>query len=247
MRFASSFHSRHMRVAWALLQIAFPSTRQRGHCEHCKGTGMQKQEMDFLPPCSVPCESCRGARYNSRTLQVRYKGKNIAEVLQMSMEEAAEFFEGQARLSSPLRLLCETGLSYLTLGQASNTLSGGEAQRIKLVTELIKGRRAALSAIKKGREFPQDIYLIEEPTIGLHPKDVRMLIEVLKKLVEMGNTVLVIEHNMELICEADYVIDMGPEAGDAGGCIVAQGTVKQVAASKKSSTAPFMKDELHGL
>ncbi len=217
-----------------------------GHCEMCKGTGMQKQEMDFLPPCSVPCDSCRGARYNSRTLQVRYKGKTIAEVLAMSMEEAAEFFSSQPRLSDPLRLLCETGLSYLTLGQASNTLSGGEAQRIKLVAELIKGRRAALNAIKKGRALPQDLYIIEEPTIGLHPHDVRLLIGVLRRLVEMGNTVVVIEHNLELICEADYVIDMGPSAGEQGGTIVAQGTLRQLMALKKSDspTIPYIREEL---
>lgn len=215
-----------------------------GNCESCKGTGFRKQEMDFLPPCSVPCETCRGARYNSRTLQVRYKGKNIAEVLNMNMEEAAEFFAGQARLADPLRLLCDTGLSYLTLGQASNTLSGGEAQRIKLVSELIKGRRAALTAIRKGRALPQDLYIIEEPTIGLHPHDVRLLVQVLRRLVEMGNTVVVIEHNTELICEADYVIDIGPGAGEQGGCIVAQGTVRQVAKSKESITAPFIRAEL---
>ncbi len=215
-----------------------------GNCETCKGTGMEKQEMDFLPPCSVPCESCRGARYNSRTLQVRYKGKSIADVLAMSMEEAAEFFSAQARLAEPLRLLCETGLGYLSLGQASNTLSGGEAQRIKLVAELIKGRRAALNAIKKGKALPQDLYLIEEPTIGLHPHDVKLLIGVLRRLVDMGNTVVVIEHNLQLIAEADYIIDMGPEAGDAGGTIVAQGTVKQLARSKTSATAPFLRDEI---
>lgn len=214
-----------------------------GHCEACKGTGYQRQEMDFLPPCTVPCESCRGARYNSRTLQVRYKGKNIAEVLNMDMEEAAEFFASQPRLADPLRLLCDTGLGYLTLGQASNTLSGGEAQRIKLVSELIKGRRAALNAIRKGRALPQDLYLIEEPTIGLHPHDVRLLIQVLRRLVEMGNTVVVIEHNLELICEADYVIDVGPGAGAAGGTIVAQGSVHQLARAK-SPTAPFIKAEL---
>lgn len=211
-----------------------------GHCETCKGTGFRKQEMDFLPPCTVPCETCRGARYNSRTLQVRYKGKNIAEVLDMNMEEAAEFFSGFPRLAEPLRLLCETGLGYLTLGQASNTLSGGEAQRIKLVAELIKGRRVSLTALRKGKTPPQDLYLIEEPTIGLHPQDVRLLVQVLRKLVEMGNTVVVIEHNVELICEADYVIDMGPGAGDDGGQIVAQGTVKQVASSAKSLTAPYL-------
>ncbi len=215
-----------------------------GHCEACKGTGYQKQEMDFLPPCTVPCESCRGARYNARTLQVRYKGRTIAEVLDMNMEEAAEFFAGQPRLADPLRLLCDTGLGYLTLGQASNTLSGGEAQRIKLVAELIKGRRAALAAIRKGRALPQDLYLIEEPTIGLHPQDVRQLVQVLRRLVEMGNTVVVIEHNLELICEADYVVDVGPGAGADGGTIVACGTVKEVARSRKSLTAPFMRAEM---
>lgn len=222
----------------------FSFNTSSGNCEACKGTGMEKQEMDFLPPCSIPCETCRGSRYNSRTLQVRYKGKNIAEVLGMSMEEAAEFFDSQPRLSEPLRLLCETGLSYLTLGQASNTLSGGEAQRIKLVAELIKGRRAAIQAVKKGRELPQDLYLIEEPTIGLHPKDVRLLIDVLQRLVELGNTVVVIEHNLELIAEADYVIDVGPGAGSEGGTIVAEGSVKAVARSRKSVTAPFLRQEL---
>ena len=199
--------------------------------------------MDFLPPCTVPCETCRGARYNSRTLQVRYKGKNIAEVLNMDMEEAAEFFASQPRLADPLRLLCDTGLGYLTLGQASNTLSGGEAQRIKLVAELIKGRRAALNAIRKGKALPQDLYIIEEPTIGLHPHDVRLLVQVLRRLVEMGNTVVVIEHNLELICEADYIIDVGPGAGAAGGTITAQGTVRQLSRAK-SPTAPFIKAEL---
>lgn len=161
----------------------------------------------------------------------------------MNMEQAAEFFENQPRLSDPLRLLCETGLGYLTLGQASNTLSGGEAQRIKLVAELIKGRRAALTAIRRGRALPQDLYLIEEPTIGLHPQDVRLLVQVLRRLVELGNTVVVIEHNLELICEADYVIDMGSSAGAEGGQIVAQGTVRQVA-GKKSPTAAFIRQEL---
>ncbi len=217
-----------------------------GHCEACKGTGYRRQEMDFLPPVSVPCETCRGARYNSRTLQVRYKGKTIAEVLDMNMEEAAEFFASQPRLADPLRLLCDTGLGYLTLGQASNTLSGGEAQRIKLVAELIKGRRAALNAIRKGRALPQDLYLIEEPTIGLHPQDVRLLVQVLRRLVEMGNTVVVIEHNLELICEADYVIDVGPGAGNQGGTIVAEGTVKAVSRNRKSPTAPFIRAELRG-
>ncbi len=230
------------RLGFAANRFSFNTAA--GHCESCKGTGYVRREMDFLPPCTVPCETCRGARYNSRTLQVRYKGKNIAEVLEMNMEEAAAFFEGQPSLSDPLRLLCETGLSYLTLGQASNTLSGGEAQRIKLVTELIRGQRAVRTAIRRGKALPQDLYLIEEPTIGLHPNDVRLLVGVLRRLVDMGNTVVVIEHNLELICEADYVIDIGPGAGAEGGTIVAQGTVQEVARSKRSITAPFIRAEL---
>ena len=222
----------------------FSFNTSAGHCPDCKGMGYIRQEMDFLPPCIVPCETCRGSRYNSRTLQVRYKGKTIAEVLDMNMEEAAEFFEGQPRLADPLKLLCETGLGYLTLGQASNTLSGGEAQRIKLVAELIKGRRAVISAIRRGKSLPQDLYVIEEPTIGLHPHDVRRLVQVLRKLVEMGNTVVVIEHNLELICEADYVIDLGPGAGENGGTIMAQGTVAQLAKSRKAPTAAFIRQEL---
>lgn len=224
----------------------FSFNTSSGHCEACKGTGLEKREMDFLPPCSIPCETCRGRRYNSRTLQVRYKGKTIADVLDMSMEEAAEFFASQPRLSDPLKLLCETGLGYLTLGQASNTISGGEAQRIKLVTELVKGRRAAMLAVKRGRAMPRDLYLIEEPTIGLHPHDVRLLIDVLQRLVDLGNTVVVVEHNLELIAEADYIVDVGPGAGDEGGRIVAQGSVEKVARSRKSATAPFLRKELKG-
>ncbi len=215
-----------------------------GNCPDCKGTGFTRCEMDFLPPCAVPCETCRGSRYNSRTLQVRYHGKNISEVLEMNMEQAAAFFESQPRLADPLHLLCDTGLGYLTLGQASNTLSGGEAQRVKLVSELIKGRRAALTAIRHGRTLPQDLYLIEEPTIGLHPQDVRLLVRVLRRLVELGNTVVVIEHNLDLICEADFVVDLGPGAGNGGGRIVASGTPKQIARSRSAPTAPFIRAQL---
>ena len=217
----------------------------QGNCESCKGTGMQKLEMDFLPPCYVPCETCRGKRYNAATLTVRYKGKTIADVLQMDFAEAAEFFESQPRISDPLKLLSETGLGYLTLGQASNTLSGGEAQRLKLVTELIKGRRVSRNALMKGRELPGDLYLIEEPSIGLHPRDVRLLIDVLHRLADQGNTVVVIEHNTEIMAEADYVIDMGPGPGDAGGTIVAEGTPEQIA-GKKSPTAEYIRRELNG-
>ena len=218
----------------------------QGNCESCKGTGMQKLEMDFLPPCYVPCETCRGKRYNAATLTVRYKGKTIADVLQMDFAEAAEFFESQPRISDPLKLLSETGLGYLTLGQASNTLSGGEAQRLKLVTELIKGRRVSRNALMKGRELPGDLYLIEEPSIGLHPRDVRLLIDVLHRLADQGNTVIVIEHNTEIMAEADYVIDMGPGPGDAGGTIVAEGTPEQIA-GKESPTAEYIRRELNGV
>lgn len=154
-------------------------------------------------------------------------------------------FESQPRISDPLKLLAETGLGYLTLGQASNTLSGGEAQRLKLVTELIKGRRVSRNALMKGRELPGDLYLIEEPSIGLHPRDVRLLIDVLHRLADQGNTVIVIEHNTEIMAEADYVIDMGPGPGDAGGTIVAEGTPEQIA-RKESPTAEYIRRELNG-
>ncbi len=215
----------------------------QGNCEACKGTGMQKLEMDFLPPCYVPCETCRGKRYNAATLTVRYKGKTIADVLEMDFATAAEFFESQPRIAEPLKLLSETGLAYLTPGQASNTLSGGEAQRLKLVTELIKGRRVTRNALMKGKQLPSDLYLIEEPSIGLHPRDVRLLIEVLHRLADQGNTVIVIEHNTEIMAEADYIIDMGPGPGDMGGQIVAVGTPEQIA-KKKSPTAEYIKKEL---
>ena len=158
----------------------------------------------------------------------------------------AGFTVALPRISDPLKLLSETGLGYLTLGQASNTLSGGEAQRLKLVTELIKGRRVSRNALMKGRELPGDLYLIEEPSIGLHPRDVRLLIDVLHRLADQGNTVIVIEHNTEIMAEADYVIDMGPGPGDAGGTIVAEGTPEQIA-GKESPTAEYIRRELNGV
>ena len=161
----------------------------------------------------------------------------------MDFSEAAEFFESQPRISDPLKLLAETGLGYLTLGQASNTLSGGEAQRRKLVTELIKGRRVSRNALMKGKELPGDLYLIEEPSIGLHPRDVRLLIDVLHRLADQGNTVIVIEHNTEIMAEADYIIDMGPGPGEEGGRIVASGTPEQIA-QKDSPTAEYIRREL---
>ncbi|MEG1739825.1 MAG: excinuclease ABC subunit UvrA [Akkermansia sp.] len=216
-----------------------------GNCESCKGRGLERLEMDFLPPCYVPCETCRGTRYNSGTLTVRYKGKTIADILEMNFEEAAAFFESQPRIADALQLLSDTGLGYLTLGQASNTLSGGEAQRLKLVTELIKGKRVQRQATLKGRELPHDLYLIEEPSIGLHPHDVRLLVDVLHRLVDQGHTVIVIEHNTEIMAEADYILDMGPGPGEEGGKIVASGTPEQIAL-KDSPTALYIKKELEG-
>lgn len=221
----------------------FSFNTSRGACESCKGTGMQKLEMDFLPPCYVKCPSCNGKRYNDATLAVRYKGKTISDVLEMNFEEAAEFFESQPRIGAPLQLLVDTGLGYLTLGQASNTLSGGESQRLKLVAELIKGLLISRRATLKGRELPKDLYLIEEPSIGLHPHDVRRLIDVLHRLVDQGNTVVVIEHNTEIMAEADYIIDMGPGPGDEGGSIVAAGTPERIAGGK-SPTARYIAEEL---
>jgi len=208
-----------------------------GRCPVCEGNGRVKLEMDFLPSTWVPCEECNEMRYNPATLEVRFREKNIGEVLRMTIEQAAEFFESQPRIASPLKLLADTGLGYLQLGQPSPTLSGGEAQRIKLVTELTKGRVSAKNLKTLGRV---NLYLIEEPTVGLHLEDVKRLIDVLHRLVDEGHTVIVIEHHMAVAAEADWILDLGPEAGDHGGTIIAQGTPETVAKSKKSRTAPFL-------
>jgi len=191
----------------------------------------------------VPCDVCQGKRYNAATREVLYRDHSIADVLAMSIEQAASFFETHSKLSEPLRLLNETGLGYLTLGQASPTLSGGEAQRIKLVSEIARGRslRKRMAQLKNSKG---NLYLIEEPTVGLHLEDVRRLIDVLHRLVNEGHTVVVIEHHMAVAAEADWIIDIGPEAGEGGGTIVAQGTPEQVAKSKDSRTAAFLKKEL---
>ena len=214
-----------------------------GRCEECKGNGRIKLEMDFLPATWVPCDVCQGKRYNAATREVLYRDHSIADVLAMSIEQAASFFETHSKLSEPLRLLNETGLGYLTLGQASPTLSGGEAQRIKLVSEIARGRslRKRMAQLKNSKG---NLYLIEEPTVGLHLEDVRRLIDVLHRLVNEGHTVVVIEHHMAVAAEADWIIDIGPEAGEGGGTIVAQGTPEQVAKSKDSRTAAFLKKEL---
>ena len=200
-----------------------------GRCEACQGDGLLKIEMHFLPDIYVPCEVCKGKRYNRETLEVRYKGKNIYEVLDMTVEEALPFFENLPRIYNKLRTLYEVGLSYIKLGQPSTTLSGGEAQRVKLATELSK------------RSTGQTIYILDEPTTGLHTADVHKLIEVLQKLVEVGNTVVVIEHNLDVIKTADYIIDLGPEGGDGGGNIVVTGTPEEVAACEASYTGRYLK------
>ncbi|HDZ09251.1 excinuclease ABC subunit UvrA [Pseudohongiella sp.] len=208
-----------------------------GRCETCAGNGMQKIEMNFLPDVRVDCEDCGGWRFNAETLSVEYKGKHIGEVLAMNIDQAVEFFEPVPSVYHPLRLLQDVGLGYLTLGQQSPTLSGGEAQRIKLVAELAKAK-PHLSL--RGSKPPHKLYVLDEPTVGLHMADVEKLLRVLHRLVDTGNTVIVIEHNLDVIAEADWVIDVGPEGGDAGGKLVVQGPPAKVAKSKKSHTARFL-------
>jgi len=200
-----------------------------GRCEACTGDGLLKIEMHFLPDVYVTCEECGGRRYNRETLEVRYKGSSIADVLGMTVSQAAEFFRNVPTLRGKLRTLEDVGLGYIRLGQSSTTLSGGEAQRVKLAKEL--SRRAT------GRTF----YILDEPTTGLHFEDVRKLLEVLHRLVEQGNTVLVIEHNLDVVKTADHVVDLGPEGGDGGGRVVAQGTPEEVAASPDSYTGRALK------
>lgn len=215
----------------------FSFNNKEGQCSECKGNGRIKLEMDFLPTTWIDCEACNGARYNPATLEVRYNGLTIADILDLNIKSAAEFFSAHPKLSKTLELLAETGLGYLTLGQPSPTVSGGEAQRLKLVTQLTKGRPMVTDLGPTNT----NLYLIEEPTIGLHQQDVARLTDVLHRLVDEGHTVVVIEHHMDLAAEADYIIDLGPEAGPDGGTIVAQGPPEEVARSKKSVTAPFIK------
>jgi excinuclease ABC subunit A len=200
---------------WTASRFSFNT--KGGRCEECEGQGIRKIEMSFLPDVRVACEACGGARFNPETLAVRWKGKNIGEVLAMSVDDAVEFFAAHPSTHHALRLLQDTGLGYLTLGQQSPTLSGGEAQRIKLVTELAKVRTNG------GSPGKHTLYVLDEPTVGLHMADVERLIRVLHRLVDAGNTLVVIEHNLDVIAEADWIIDLGPEGGEAGGRIVAQG------------------------
>jgi excinuclease ABC subunit A len=214
----------------------FSFNRAEGRCPACEGQGVQRLEMSFLPDVQLPCEVCGGARFNPETLNVRYRDLNIAEVLKLDVEAALGLFAAHPRVQGPLELLREVGLGYLSLGQPSPTLSGGEAQRIKLVTELAKAR------VEPGhqRAARHNLYLLDEPTIGLHMADEANLTRVLHRLVDAGNSVLLIEHSLELIAEADWLIDLGPEGGDAGGRIVAEGTPEQVAAATASHTARFL-------
>lgn len=203
-----------------------------GRCEACRGDGIIKIEMHFLPDIYVPCEVCHGARYNSETLEIRYKGKNIAEVLDMTIEEAAEFFSNVPKISRKLQTIIDVGLGYMTLGQPATTLSGGEAQRMKLASELHK------------RSNGTNFYILDEPTTGLHTDDIARLLVVLERLVEAGNTVLVIEHNLDVIKTADYVIDLGPEGGEGGGQVIAVGTPEEVADDPESYTGQYLKKVL---
>jgi excinuclease ABC subunit A len=223
----------------------FSFNTEGGRCETCSGQGVIKLEMSFLPNSYVPCEDCAGQRYNAQTLEVLYRERSIGDVMKMTIAQAAEFFAANPKIARPLSLLVETGLGYLQLGQPSPTLSGGEAQRLKLATKLTRGvSRAANERLRKMRQPKSTLYLLEEPTIGLHMADVELLLNVIHRLVDDGNTVIVIEHNLSVIAEADYVIDIGPEAGSLGGEIVAFGTPEEVAKNRLSRTAPFLREVL---
>lgn len=236
----------------------FSFNSAQGRCPECEGAGQIKLEMNFLPPAFVRCETCEGCRFNRETLDIEYNGKNIAQVLELSVEEAMEFFASMQKIKRPLQALCDTGLGYLKLGQQSPTLSGGEAQRVKLVTHLLTGLKESqqqqlFDANEKGLKAGADakpskrnIFILEEPTIGLHMADVQRLVEVLQRLVDAGHSVIVIEHNLDLVAEADWLIDLGPEGGQEGGQIVAEGTPEEVAAVKHSHTGKFLRSVLRG-
>jgi excinuclease ABC subunit A len=203
-----------------------------GRCETCEGSGVRTIEMNFLPDVYVECETCQGKRFNRETLEIRYKGKNISDILNMTVDEAVPFFENIPKIYRKVKTIQDVGLGYITLGQQSTTLSGGEAQRIKLATELSK------------KDTGNTFYILDEPTTGLHFEDIRVLMEVINKLVDKGNSVLVIEHNMDVIKLSDYIIDMGYEGGKGGGELVAKGTPEEIIKNTKSHTARFLKKEL---
>ena len=200
-----------------------------GRCEACKGDGILKIEMHFLPDVYVPCEVCKGARYNRETLEVRYKGKNISEVLDMTIDEAVEFFANVPRIARKLQIIQDVGLGYIKLGQPATTLSGGEAQRVKLATELSR------------RSTGKTLYILDEPTTGLHTADIHKLLDILQRLVAGGDTVVVIEHNLDVIKTADYIIDLGPEGGDKGGTVVATGRPEDIVKVPESYTGKFLR------
>ena len=203
-----------------------------GRCEDCKGAGIKVIEMNFLPSVNVICETCGGKRYKEDTLEVRYKGKNISEVLEMPISEAYEFFKANPSIAIKLKALLDVGLGYVKLGQSAVTLSGGECQRMKLASELAR------------KSTGNTLYLLDEPTTGLHARDIKVLMEVLQKLVDQGNTVIVIEHNLDVLKMVDYLIDMGPEGGAAGGRVIAAGTPEQVADNPDSVTGKYLKEIL---
>jgi excinuclease ABC subunit A len=203
-----------------------------GRCEACEGDGVIKVEMHFLPDVYVPCDICQGKRYNRETLEIQFKGKNIHEVLSMTVEQAHQFFNAIPAVEKKLRTLIEVGLGYITLGQNATTLSGGEAQRVKLALELSK------------RDTGTTLYILDEPTTGLHFADIQLLLDVIHKLRDAGNTIVIIEHNLDVIKTADWVIDLGPEGGDGGGEIIAEGTPEEVANNKKSYTGKYLKPYL---
>ena len=203
-----------------------------GRCEECKGAGIKVVEMNFLPSVAVVCDACRGRRYKEDTLAVKYKGKNISEVLEMPVSEAYEFFKSHPKIAPKLKALLDVGLGYIHLGQSSVTLSGGESQRMKLAAELY---RAATG---------NTLYMLDEPTTGLHFEDIKTLLDVLQKLVDQGNTVIIIEHNPDILKSVDYIFDMGPEGGRRGGLIVASGTPEQLASDPASVTGPYLADSL---
>ncbi len=206
-----------------------------GRCETCRGSGLRVIEMNFLPDVYVECETCQGKRFNRETLEIRYKGKSIYDVLAMTINEAADFFENIPKIYRKIKTIKDVGLGYITLGQQSTTLSGGEAQRIKLAAELSK------------RDTGNTFYMLDEPTTGLHFEDIRVLMLVLNKLVDKGNTVVIIEHNLDVVRMVDYIIDMGPEGGKAGGQVVATGTPEEIILNKDSQTGRFLKKELNSL
>ena len=214
----------------------FSFNRPGGRCENCEGNGTLAIEMHFLPTVYVKCDVCKGKRFDRETLEIKYKGKNISDVLEMEIEEAYGFFKDIPQIADKLKVLRQVGLGYLELGQGAPTLSGGEAQRVKLAKELSK-----YQSLRFRQGLNRSLYLLDEPTVGLHYDDVRKLVAVLQELVSAGNTVLIIEHNLDVIKNADYIIDLGPEGGDKGGQIVATGTPEEVAKMSRSYTGQYLR------